>query len=137
MVLGSRAVEGAEVDRFQPLYRRLAARFFNLIRDTIVGMRGLKDTQCGLKAFDGDLARYIFGRQIVDGFMFDVESAFIAQRLGVSILEMGVRWADTPESKVKLSSGFRLLPDLTRIRLAHGRLSRADLPASVVMAAAH
>ena len=137
MVLGSRAVEGSEVDRVQPLYRRLAARFFNLVRDTITGMRHLRDTQCGLKVFHGDLARYIFGRQVVDGFMFDVETAFIAQRLGVPILEMGVRWADAPESKVKLTSGFRMIPDLTRIRLAHGSLSRADLPAAVPLAAAH
>ncbi|HET7768312.1 MAG TPA: dolichyl-phosphate beta-glucosyltransferase [Chloroflexota bacterium] len=137
MVLGSRAVEGSEVDRFQPLYRRLAARFFNLVRDTITGMRQLRDTQCGLKVFHGDLARYIFSRQIVDGFMFDVETAFIAQRLGVPILELGVRWADAPESKVRFSSGFRMIPDLTRIRLAHGSLSRADLPASVTLAAAH
>jgi dolichyl-phosphate beta-glucosyltransferase len=131
VVLGSRAAAGAEIDRRQPLYRRLSARFFNLLRDSIVGIRGLKDTQCGLKVFDGDVARFIFGRQRIDGFMFDVETAYIAQRLGLSILEMGVRWADVPESKVKLSSGLRLLPDLTRIRLAHGGLTRADLPAAV------
>jgi dolichyl-phosphate beta-glucosyltransferase len=137
VVLGSRAAAGAEIDRRQPLYRRLSARFFNLLRDSIVGIRGLKDTQCGLKVFEGDVARFIFGRQRIDGFMFDVETAYIAQRLGLSVLEMGVRWADVPESKVKLSSGLRLLPDLTRIRLAHGGLTRADLPASVKLAAAH
>lgn len=137
LVLGSRAVPGAEVDRSQPLYRRLAARLFNLLRDTIVGVRGLQDTQCGLKVFDGNAARFIFGRQVVDGFMFDVETSYIAQRLGLAILEMGVRWADVPESKVKLSSALRLLPDLTRIRLAHRAVSRKDLPASVDLAAAH
>jgi dolichyl-phosphate beta-glucosyltransferase len=137
VVLGSRAVEGSEVDKFQPLYRRAAARFFNVVRDSITGMRHLRDTQCGLKVFQGDLARYIFARQVVDGFMFDVETAFIAQRLGVPILEMGVRWADAPESKVRLTSGFRMVPDLTRIRLAHGSLSHSDLPASVRPAAAH
>jgi dolichyl-phosphate beta-glucosyltransferase len=137
VVLGSRAAAGAEVDRFQPHYRRAAAKFFNVLRDGIVGIRGLKDTQCGLKVFGGDVARFIFARQIIDGFMFDVETAYIAQRLGLAVLEMGVRWADAPDSKVKLTSGFRLLPDLTRIRLAHGGLSRADLPASVQLAAAH
>ena len=60
--------------------------------------------------------------------MFDVETMYIAQRLGLPILELGVRWADAPESKVRLRSGLRLLPDLTRIRLAHRRLSPADAP---------
>lgn len=130
LVIGSRAASGAEVERLQPLYRRVSAKFFNLLRDGIVGLRGLKDTQCGLKVFDGPTARFIFARQRIDGFMFDVETMFIAQRLGLSILELGVRWADVPDSKVKLTSGFRLLPDLLRIRLAHTSLSRADLPAT-------
>ena len=129
VVIGSRAAAGADVARVQPLYRRASARFFNLLRDGIVGIRGLRDTQCGLKVFDGELARYIFGRQQIDGFMFDVETMYIAQRLRLPILELGVRWADAPESKVRVSSGLRLLPDLTRIRLLHRHLTPAALPA--------
>ncbi len=128
IVIGSRAAGGAAIERRQPLYRRLAAKLFNLLRDSIVGIRGLRDTQCGLKVFEGDLARAIFGRQRIPGFMFDPETMFIAQRLGVPIYEMGVRWVDSPDSRVRLSSGLRLLPDLVRIRLTHGRLTPADLP---------
>lgn len=128
LVIGSRAVEGASVEKSQPLYRRVSARFFNLLRDSIVGIRGLRDTQCGLKVFHGPTARFIFERQRIDGFMFDVETMFIAQRLGLPILEMGVRWADAPESKVKVSSGLRLVPDLLRIRFLHQRLHQSHLP---------
>jgi dolichyl-phosphate beta-glucosyltransferase len=129
VVIGSRAAAGADVARAQPLYRRASAKFFNVLRDSIVGIRDLRDTQCGLKVFDGDIARYIFGRQRIDGFMFDVETMYIAQRLRLPILELGVRWADAPEdSKVRFSSGLRLLPDLTRIRLIHRRLTPAALP---------
>lgn len=131
VIIGSRAVAGAAVERVQPLYRRLSARLFNLLRDSIVGIRGLHDTQCGLKVFDGPAARFIFSRQRIDGFMFDVETMFIAQRLGLPILELGVRWADAPESKVKLTSGFRLLPDLLRIRFAHRHVRPSDIPAAV------
>jgi dolichyl-phosphate beta-glucosyltransferase len=130
VVIGSRAVTGAHVQRRQPLYRRLSARLFNVLRDGIVGIRGLQDTQCGLKVFEGEAARAIFGRQVVDGFMFDVETVYIAQRLGLPILELGVQWADAPESKVRLSSARRLLPDLLRIRLRHRHLS----PAHAVLA---
>jgi dolichyl-phosphate beta-glucosyltransferase len=131
VVIGSRAADGADVARRQPLYRLASARFFNFLRNSIVGIKGLRDTQCGLKVFDGDLARFIFARQRIDGFMFDVETMYIAQRLGVPVLELGVRWADVPESKVRVSSGLRLLPDLTRIRLMHRRLTPASLPATI------
>jgi dolichyl-phosphate beta-glucosyltransferase len=136
VVIGSRAAAGADIARVQPFYRRASAKFFNVLRDTIVGINGLRDTQCGLKVFDGDVARYIFARQRIDGFMFDVETMYIAQRLRLPILELGVRWADAPESKVRFSSGLRLLPDLTRIRLMHRRLTAAALPAALRVAGA-
>lgn len=126
VVIGSRAVAGAAVARLQPLYRRLSAKVFNYLRDGIVGIRGLRDTQCGLKVFEGKAARHMFALQQIDGFMFDVETVFIAQRLGLRIMELGVQWADAPDSKVRLSSGFRLLPDLLRIRFAHQGLSPAS-----------
>lgn len=131
VVIGSRAADGADVSRRQPIYRRLSARLFNVLRDGIVGIRGLRDTQCGLKVFDGDVARFIFACQRIDGFMFDVETMYIAQRLRLPILELGVRWADAPESKVRLSSGLRLLPDLTRIRLLHQGLNPAAMPVAL------
>jgi dolichyl-phosphate beta-glucosyltransferase len=131
LVIGSRAAEGADIAKTQPVYRRLGAKFFNIWRDGIVGLRGLKDTQCGLKVFDGAVARFIFARQRIDGFMFDVETMFIAQRLGLPILELGVRWADDPDTRVRWTSGFRMVPDLMRIRLGHGGLSQAHVPAEV------
>lgn len=119
MVIGSRAVRGARVGQRQPLYRQMSARLFNLLRDGITGVHTLRDTQCGLKVFDGPLARAIFAMQVIDGFMFDVETVYIAQRMGVVIAELGVAWDDDPDSRVRLSSALRLLPDLFRIRMTH------------------
>lgn len=127
VVVGSRAASGARIDRYQPLYRRLSARFFNAIRDRLVPV-GVADSQCGFKLFDGDLARAIFARQRVDGFMFDVETIYVARRLGARVLELGVPWADAGQSKVRFSSGFRIVPDLLRIRAMHGALTPADRP---------
>ena len=47
-----------------------------------------------------------------------------------------MRWADAPESKVRVSSGLRLLPDLTRIRFLHRGLTPAALPAALRVAGA-
>lgn len=122
IVIGSRAVRGARIGQKQPLYRQLSARLFNLLRDGITGVHTLRDTQCGLKVFDGALARAIFAIQVIDGFMFDVETVYIAQRLGIVISELGVAWDDDPDSRVRLSSALRLLPDLLRIRMSHRRI---------------
>jgi len=119
IVIGSRAVRGARIGQKQPLYRQLSARLFNLLRDGITGVHTIRDTQCGLKVFDGPLARAIFALQVVDGFMFDVETVYIAQRMGVVVSELGVAWDNDPDSRVRLSSALRLLPDLFRIRMTH------------------
>mgnify|MGYP003339614249 CR=1 FL=1 len=124
-----RRVAGARVGQRQPMFRQLSARLFNILRDGITGVHTLRDTQCGLKVFDGAVARAIFTQQVIDGFMFDVETVYIAQRLGLVIYELGVTWDDVPDSRVKLSSALRLLPDLFRIRRTHWRLRPADAPA--------
>jgi dolichyl-phosphate beta-glucosyltransferase len=126
MVLGSRA-SGTTVVRKQPLFRQLAARFFNLVRDTIVPSTGVSDSQCGFKLFRGPVARDIFRRQRVDRFMFDVETLYIASRLGYRYVEMPVAWADVPGSKVRVIRGaLELLPELLSIRLRHGHLKPAN-----------
>jgi dolichyl-phosphate beta-glucosyltransferase len=127
MVLGSRAA-GTTVVRKQPLFRRFAARFFNLVRDTIVPSTGVADSQCGFKLFRGPVARDIFRRQRVDRFMFDVETLYVASRLGYRYVEMPVAWADVPGSKVRVLQGaLELLPELLSIRLRHGHLRAASL----------
>lgn len=131
IVIGSRAVTGARVGLRQPAYRRLSARLFNVLRDGITGVHTLRDTQCGLKVFDGPLARAIFSRQVIDGFMFDVETVHVAQRLGIAVHELGVNWDDDPDSRVRLSSAARLLPDLWRIRRTHRNVRPTDLEALV------
>ena len=56
LVLGSRAVAGADIRRHQPFYRELMGKTFNLII-RLLGVRGVRDTQCGFKLLDGAVAR--------------------------------------------------------------------------------
>jgi dolichyl-phosphate beta-glucosyltransferase len=125
VVVGSRAIGRVTVR--QPLYRRSAARVFNLIRDVLVGRTGVVDTQCGFKLFRGDVGRDIFRRQRIDRFMFDVETLAIARNLGYRYVEMPVQWGDVPGSKVRVIHGaLELLPELLQIRLRHGHLRPSD-----------
>ena len=75
-----------------------------------------RDTQCGFKLFEARAAREIFGRQRLDGFGFDVEVLFIAQRLGYRSVEVPVRWNDVAGTKVSMWRGAAAFLDPLKVR---------------------
>lgn len=83
-------------------------------------VKGIRDTQCGFKLFDEVAARTIFSLVTVEGFSFDVEVLFLAQRLGFRVAEVPIEWHDQPDSKVNpLRTPPAMLRDLALIRLRH------------------
>lgn len=127
LVIGSRAIDEARILKAPPVHRRVGSRLFAAGMRAIVGLHGIRDTQCGFKFFRGQAARDLFSRQRIDGYMFDVEVLCLAARLGYRIKEVGVAWRDDGDSRLELVAGnSRNLVDLLRIRLA---LPRAGEPA--------
>jgi dolichyl-phosphate beta-glucosyltransferase len=126
VAIGSRALRESKVERPQPLYRRLGSKGFGIFMHLVVGLPEIPDTQCGFKFFRGDVARNLFRRQRVDGYMFDVEILAIAQRLGYRIKQVPVRWHDDADSRLQLVSGnLRNVADIFRIRFSLRRLTDA------------
>jgi hypothetical protein len=77
----------------------------------------IRDTQCGFKFFQAEVARDLFARQRIDGYMFDVEVLYLATRAGYRIKEVGVRWRDDGDSRLRLVGGnWNNVKDLLRIR---------------------
>ena len=72
-MIGSRALSESSIEQSQPLYRRLGSKGFRLFVHALVGLRDIVDTQCGFKFFKRHVSIDLFGRQIIDGYMFDVE----------------------------------------------------------------
>src|SRR5262249_19175796 len=70
IVIGSRAMAESCIEVAQPLHRRLGSRGFALVMHLTVGLWNVGDTQCGFKFFRGPVARDLFGRQRIDGYMF-------------------------------------------------------------------
>jgi dolichyl-phosphate beta-glucosyltransferase len=121
MVIGSRAVAGADIRQHQPFYRELMGKTFNLIVH-LLGVRGVQDTQCGFKLMAGDVARELCAEQRIDGFAFDVELVWLARRHGYRVAEVGVIWVNSPDSRVDpLRSSLSMLRDLFRMHLLHAR----------------
>lgn len=119
VVLGSRAVAGADIRQHQPFYREVMGKTFNLII-RLAGVHGLNDTQCGFKLLEGEAAREIAARLTVDGFAYDVELVFLARQLGYRVVEVGVVWVDSPDSRVDpIRSSLSMLRDVVRMRIRH------------------
>ncbi|MEO1085621.1 MAG: dolichyl-phosphate beta-glucosyltransferase [Acidobacteriota bacterium] len=126
VVIGSRAVAESRLEERQPLYRELMGKTFNkIIR--VVGVGGLNDTQCGFKLLDGDVARRIFPHLVTPGFGYDVEMIWLARRFGYRVVEVGVRWAHSPPSRVRpILDSIMMLGEIVRFRWLHRRFQPPD-----------
>ncbi|MBL0220469.1 MAG: glycosyltransferase family 2 protein [Myxococcales bacterium] len=99
IAIGSRYAEGAKTDVKQPRYRVLWSRLANkVIQRSLVP--GVRDTQCGFKAFTAESARNLFSSATIDGWAFDLEILALARRRGFAIEEVGVEWKDDNRSRV-------------------------------------
>jgi dolichyl-phosphate beta-glucosyltransferase len=125
VVIGSRALGRSRIERRQPWYRRVGAQGFYFFLHAVTGSPGVADTQCGFKFFPSEIAKDLFARQQIDGYMFDVEILILAQRLGYRVVEVPIRWRDDGDSRLELLSGnLRNVADIFRIRLSCARLSK-------------
>jgi dolichyl-phosphate beta-glucosyltransferase len=125
--IGSRAVPGATLGERQHRIRELLGAAGNLlIRRTT--LRGIRDTQCGFKLFDGDKARTAFAASRLNGWAIDVEVLRHFQRAGWPVAEVPVHWSHRPGSKVRPADYPRALRDLVRLRIP------APRPADVLAA---
>jgi dolichyl-phosphate beta-glucosyltransferase len=114
--IGSRYAEGAKSDIKQPWFRVLWSRIANrAIQRSLVP--GVRDTQCGFKAFTAEAARDLFSRGRIDGWAFDLEILALARRAGYAISEVGVEWTDDRRSRVNpLKDMWKVVREALTIR---------------------
>jgi dolichyl-phosphate beta-glucosyltransferase len=99
VAIASRALRDSRVELHQPWYRETMGKMFNkLVRIFVLG--GVKDTQCGFKAFTAEVADRVFPELQTRGFGFDVEVLYRAQHAGYRIVEVPTRWINSPQSRV-------------------------------------
>ncbi|MDF3300748.1 dolichyl-phosphate beta-glucosyltransferase [Streptomyces tropicalis] len=127
--IGSRSVSGATIESRQHRVRELLGRAGNLLIRR-VAVPGIRDTQCGFKLFDGDLARTAFAASRLDGWGIDVEVLQHFHRAGWPVAEVPVRWSHQSGSKVGALDYGRVLGELARLKARS--LRPADLLATAL-----
>ena len=117
---------GAQVDRQQPLRRRLVGWPFIALTRTLL-REPTRDVYCGFKLWRANAAEAVFSRQRLTGWVFDAEVLALARGLGFRVTEVGVAWADRRGSKLSIT---QVLVPAVRELLAARRNVRAQLHAA-------
>jgi len=101
LAIGSRAVDRSLIEVHESPFREFAGIIFNRIVRLALGLPFV-DTQCGFKAFRRERCRIIFEQQTIERFGFDPELLYLARHHGLSTVEVPVRWAHSPATKVNM-----------------------------------
>ena len=125
--IGARDLPESRFERPAAPLRRLFSAVFTLIVSQLA-LRGFPDSQCGVKAFRGDVAERVFGQTRVEGFAFDVEVLHRSHKLGHRIEKVPVILRSNGPSTIRLlRDSLRMLVDVVGIpiRWHWDRLRRA------------
>ncbi len=116
IVIGSRDIEGAEIKKSQPFIKEMMGKTGNLLIQFIGGLWGMRDTQCGFKAFNKKSVEDIIPRTTVDRWGLDFELLMIGKKRGYKIAEVPIEWIDSGESLVGISGYISTFRDLFSVR---------------------
>ncbi len=127
---GSQIIIGSRNNQRQgaPLLRKLMAVGFIYLRNFLIGLKGIKDTQCGFKMFERKTALFIINqlhvfhskRKVKRSSVsagFDLEFLFLATKLGYKIKEIPVIWRHVETKNVNfIKDSLETLKDLIKIK---------------------
>jgi len=99
--VGSRVLHDSDQVLDTCWYRESMGKVFNFLVQLFL-FRDICDTQCGFKIFRREVIRPVLSRVQIDGFGFDLELLYLAQRMGYKIKEGPVSWHHVDEAKVRL-----------------------------------
>ena len=125
--IGTRLSSSARVVRGPK--RELISRGYNMLL-RVTRTTSVSDAQCGFKAVRADAADLLLPLVEDDGWFFDTELLWLAERAGLRIHEVPVDWVDDPDSRVDIVATARAdLAGIVRLRRgwSAGRRPLAEL----------
>lgn len=103
MVIGSRYIEGGSLDHDWPVWRKALSRFGNEYSRVILGAR-IKDMTAGYRLWKREVLEAIPLNEIrSNGYIFQVEMAYVTTRLGFRIKEIPIYFAERKFGQSKMN----------------------------------
>lgn len=108
VAIGSRYVPGGALDRNWPFWRKWLSGFGNLYARTILSLP-IRDTTGGFRLWRRKtLAAMPLERVRSNGYIFQVEMAYVAHKLGFQMKEIPIYFAERQRGQSKMSLGIQL-----------------------------
>lgn len=108
VVVGSRYIEGGSLDKQWPLWRKFLSGFGNLYARTILGM-ALNDMTSGFRMWKREvIAAMPLDRIRSNGYIFLVEMAYMAHKLGYRFGQVPIYFAERQFGRSKMSLRIQL-----------------------------
>jgi dolichyl-phosphate beta-glucosyltransferase len=103
IAIGSRAINGARIKRYQNILRIAAGKIYTFIQNYFLGLH-YPDTQCGFKLFTNASAKVLFNQQKLNSVIFDPEILWLAKREGYLVGQFPVQWRHVENSRIQYDS---------------------------------
>ncbi len=116
LVLASRYDKESQILIKQPFKRRFISKCSRIIIGMMFHFK-VKDTQCGFKGMNKDLAKLLIEKSKMDGFSFDVEYLYISKLYNKNYKSLPVKWSDDRTSTLSpFKSSIKFFKDLFKIK---------------------
>jgi len=113
IAIGSRHLKESKIER--SLTREFFSRSYNLLVKVLFRTK-IKDFQCGFKAFKRRTLPILLSAKD-NGFFWDTEALILAERKGLKIVQIPVRWKEAKRTKVNLLKGpLKMFYSLVKLR---------------------
>lgn len=116
MIIGSRDLKESNVKKHQPRWKEAMGDAGNIFIQFMMGLYGIKDTQCGFKVLSEKATLDIIPQMQVDRWGGDFEMLMLAKKMGYNIVEIPVVWIDAGQSLVGISGYVNTLKDLFQVK---------------------
>lgn len=117
IIIGSRDIKGAKVEKHQPKWKEFLGDTGNLLIQSVTGLYGIDDTQCGFKVLSAQAVKKIIPLMKVDRWGGDFEMLMLAKKIGYNIIEVPVVWVDAGQSLVNIRAYINTLKELFQVKI--------------------
>ncbi|MCK9280748.1 MAG: glycosyltransferase [Melioribacteraceae bacterium] len=118
IAFGSRKLPESKIIKKQKLDRKLASFLFLQFCKMFFNIdKSFTDTQCGFKVLDGDIARELFEKVTLNGFLFEIELIMLAGRNNYKIKEFPITWKCDRDSRINfVRTPTKIVKEIMQLR---------------------